>query len=513
MSAPTTQIRWARPRVDWTDEVRELITELYQRQNRPLKEVVRIMQVEHGFSATETMYKKRIKQWGLWKNLRHSDTTTTTSRDQVAAVEAGSGRGRRDVVIRARHPHDTRVRGHSIDRRKIQTGKAVEIPHFAQPRHGPAPSAGRRPTSRVEPTTLKAPDDVQLPEESMYILREYIARGFRTGAWRLVEEGLQDEEWRFDGAGTRTQVGNWAGLAEAGIQLLGQHRTKEAFRVFDVLFNKYRLLLRDKRLFANLFPLTLTVIVNLTRHHPELGRSLARHIHQLCTIIKPSHFPLHDRLMKQLCLMDPETTCLAARRLSDFYMDELESHSGLSQPMITNMGSMAPNLAVHDLRNSQIFIDRAEYLLARLKSRGEEHSYAARYVKGIFAWLHFHTGEVERAWKLTAEVLAQPFTAEETEAARDGDHIRLEAASYHLRIYIATKRGDRDECLRLIPLAARHFIDNFGWASVLTVQSHALLVHRLDEIDGAELMAQQMRDEMQAGIEAYCRAEMRENGL
>ncbi|KAK8094664.1 hypothetical protein PG997_001349 [Apiospora hydei] len=491
MSAPTTQIRWARPRVDWTDEVRELITELYQRQNRPLKEVVRIMQVEHGFSATETMYKKRIKQWGLWKNLRHSDTTTTTSRDQVAIVEADSGR--RDVVIRARNPHDTRVRGHSTDRRKIQASKAVEISHFAQPRHGPASSADRRPTSWAEPTTLKAPDD--------------------TGAWKIEEEGLRDEEWRFDGAGSQTQVGNWAGLAEAGIQLLDQHRTKEAFRVFDVLFNKYRLLLRDKRLFANLFPLTLTVIVNLTRHHPELGRSLARHIHQLCTIIKPSHFPLHDRLMKQLCLMDSEATCLAARRLSDFYMDELESYSGLSQPMITNMGSMAPNLAVHDLRNSQIFIDRAEYLLARLKSRGEEHSYAARYVKGIFAWLHFHTGEVERAWKMTAEVLSQPFTAEETEAARDGDHIRLEAASFHLRIYIATKRGDREECLRLIPLAARHFIDNFGWASVLTVQSHALLVSRLEEIDGGELMAQQMRDEMQAGIEAYCRAEMRENGL
>ncbi|KAK8039344.1 hypothetical protein PG993_007755 [Apiospora rasikravindrae] len=510
MPALTKQIRWARPRVDWTDEVRELITELYQRQNLPLKEVVRIMQVEHGFSATETMYKKRIKQWGLWKNLRHSDTTTNP-RDQVAAVEAGSGR--RDVAIRSRHPHDTRVRGHSIDRRMIQADNVVEISHFAQARHDSALFVNRRPISSVEPTTLKAPDCVRLPEESMHILREYVARGFQTGAWRIEEEGLRDEEWRFDGAGSRTQLGNWAGLSEAGIQLLDQHRTKEAFRVFNVLFSKYRLLLRDKRLFANLFPLTLTVIVNLTHHHLELGRSLARHIHQLCTIIKPLHFPLHDRLMQQLCLMDSETTSLAARRLSDFYMDELESYSGPSQPMITNMCSMTPNLAVHDLRNAQIFIDRAEYLLARLKSRGEEHSYAARYVKGVFAWLHFHTGELERAWKLTAEVLSQPFTAEETEAARDGDHMRLEAACHHLRIYIATKRGDREECVRLIPLAARHFVDSFGWTSTLTVQSHALLTRRLEEMGGGELMAQQMRDEMQAGIEAYCRAEMCENGI
>lgn len=55
-AAPAKQIRWARPRVDWTDEVRELVTELYQRQNRPLKEVVRTMQVQHGFSATYVRY-------------------------------------------------------------------------------------------------------------------------------------------------------------------------------------------------------------------------------------------------------------------------------------------------------------------------------------------------------------------------------------------------------------------------------------------------------------------------
>ncbi|KAK8087137.1 hypothetical protein PG994_002111 [Apiospora phragmitis] len=508
MSAPTKQIRWARPRLDWTDEVRERITELYQRQNRPLKEVVRIMQVEHGFSATETMYKKRFKQWGLWKNLRHSDTTTA-SRDEGAADNTVGGR--RDVVIRARQPHDIRVCAHSTDRRKIQAGKVVELPHFAQPRHGSVSSVDIWPHSKVDPTTLKAPDAVRLPEESMHILRDYIARGFQTGAWRIKEEWLQDEEWRFDGAGSRTKIGNWAGLAEAGIQLLNQHLTKEAFQVFDVLFSKYRLLLRDKRLFANLFPLTLTVIVNLTHHHPELGRSLAKHIHQLCAIIKPMHFPLHGRLMKQLCLMDSETACLAARHLSDFYMDELESYSGPSQPMITNMCSMTPNLAVHDMGNPQIFIERAEYLLARLKSRGEEHSYAARYVKGIFAWLHFHTGEVERAWKLTAEVMSQPFTVEETEAARDGDRMRFEAACHHLRLHIATKRGEQEECLRLIPLAARHFVNSFGWTSILTVQSHSELSRQLEDIGGGELLAQQMRNEMQAGIEAYCRAEMRED--
>ncbi|KAK8133805.1 hypothetical protein PG984_005817 [Apiospora sp. TS-2023a] len=508
MSAPTKQIRWARPRVDWTDEIRELIMELYQRQNRPLKEVARTMQVQHNFSATETMYKKRIKQWGLWKNLRHSGTTTG-SRNEDAAVEADDEKT--EVVIRARQPPGTRVRDRPLDRRKIQHGEVIELPCSAHLQHGP--DDVRACSCKIEPTTLKAPDSVQLPEETMHMLREYIARGFQSGAWSIEEKWLRDEKWRFDGAGSQTKIGNWAGLAEAGIQLLNQHRTKEAFRFFNVLFSKYRLLLRDRRLFANLFPLTLTVIVNLTHHHPALGMSLARHIHQLCSIIKPVHFPLHDRLMKQLCLMDSETACLAARHLGDFYMDELESYSGPSQPMITNMGSMTPNLAFHDLGNPQIFIDRAEYLLGRLKSRGEEHSYAARYIKGIFAWLHFHTGEVDRAWKLTAEVLSRPFTAEEMEAAHNGDRLRYEAACHQLRVHIATMRGDREECLRLVPLAVRHFVDSFGWTSILTVQSHAELSRQMKEIHGEEVLAQQMRDEMQAGIEAYCRAEMCEDGV
>ncbi|KAK8025515.1 hypothetical protein PG990_003338 [Apiospora arundinis] len=505
---PTKQIRWARPRVDWTDEIRELVTELYQRQNRPLKEVARIMHVEYGFNATETMYKKRIKQWGLWKNVRHSNSTTA-SRNESAAGTAGNEQHK--VVVRARQPYNTQIRARPLERWEIQPGDVVELPTFSQLQRGSVSSAGIQPRPNVGPSTLKAPDAVRLPEETMHMLREYVARGFQTGAWRIEEDWSRNEEWRFDGAGSRAKIGKWAGLAEAGIQLLNHQRTKKAFRVFHVLFSKYRSLLRDRRLFANLFPLTLTAIVNLTHHHPELGKSLARHVHQLCVIIKPSHFPLHDRLMKQLSLMDPETTCMAARHLSDFYMDELESYSSSNHPLITNMGSMMPNLAFHDLKNSQIFIDRAEHLLSRLKSRGEGHSYASRYIKGIFAWLHFHRGEVDRAWKLTAEVLSRPFTAEETEAARNGDHMRFEAACHQLRIHIATMRGDREECLRLVPLAVRHFVDSFGWTSVLTVHSHTELSRQIEEIHGEKAIAQQMRDEMQAGIEAYCRNEMRED--
>ncbi|KAJ0108060.1 hypothetical protein J7T55_007179 [Diaporthe amygdali] len=43
---------------------------MYKEENRPLKEVMRIMETEHQFLATPKMYKKRIKDWAIDKNLK-----------------------------------------------------------------------------------------------------------------------------------------------------------------------------------------------------------------------------------------------------------------------------------------------------------------------------------------------------------------------------------------------------------------------------------------------------------
>lgn len=55
--------------LDW-ERHRETITQLYIDHCRPLKEVISIMTREHNFSATARMYKSRIRQWNLKKNLK-----------------------------------------------------------------------------------------------------------------------------------------------------------------------------------------------------------------------------------------------------------------------------------------------------------------------------------------------------------------------------------------------------------------------------------------------------------
>lgn len=54
---------------EWNTQM-PTIRRLYMDEDRTLKEVVRIMRVEHGFVASEKMFKTRLISWGLRKNIR-----------------------------------------------------------------------------------------------------------------------------------------------------------------------------------------------------------------------------------------------------------------------------------------------------------------------------------------------------------------------------------------------------------------------------------------------------------
>lgn len=52
--------------LDW-DQHRDRILRLYDIEDKPLREVCEIMQRDHGFHASEKMYKTRFKNWGIHK--------------------------------------------------------------------------------------------------------------------------------------------------------------------------------------------------------------------------------------------------------------------------------------------------------------------------------------------------------------------------------------------------------------------------------------------------------------
>ncbi|KAG6356221.1 hypothetical protein INS49_015608 [Diaporthe citri] len=100
MSIQFPRRRWAESG-DW-DSVRSLITMMYKVEGRPLKEVMRIMETEHQFLATPKMYKKRIKDWGIDKNLK-TDKLLASPRTQQRrdATQKGSQSGVRGTVVDA----------------------------------------------------------------------------------------------------------------------------------------------------------------------------------------------------------------------------------------------------------------------------------------------------------------------------------------------------------------------------------------------------------------------------
>ncbi|RFN45660.1 hypothetical protein FIE12Z_10106 [Fusarium flagelliforme] len=60
------------PSAVW-EKKRPIITRLYQEEKRPLKEVMEVLEREHGFTATVKMYKSRIWKWGLDKKLKSDE--------------------------------------------------------------------------------------------------------------------------------------------------------------------------------------------------------------------------------------------------------------------------------------------------------------------------------------------------------------------------------------------------------------------------------------------------------
>ncbi|KAF7508934.1 hypothetical protein GJ744_008490 [Endocarpon pusillum] len=64
---------------DW-ENIKPIFTKLYSTENRTLKDVKAILEKDHGFVATERMYKGRINTWNLHKNLKKVEKATLIRR-------------------------------------------------------------------------------------------------------------------------------------------------------------------------------------------------------------------------------------------------------------------------------------------------------------------------------------------------------------------------------------------------------------------------------------------------
>ncbi|KPI38869.1 uncharacterized protein AB675_5849 [Cyphellophora attinorum] len=98
-SKARSQLRDSPSKAEWT-WIRPVFERLYVQQGQTLTDVMQQLREDHNFHATQQMYKRRIKAWGLGKNLKGTDVQYIL--DMAASREA-RGKGTHEVLLRGRN--------------------------------------------------------------------------------------------------------------------------------------------------------------------------------------------------------------------------------------------------------------------------------------------------------------------------------------------------------------------------------------------------------------------------
>ncbi|KAM5356439.1 hypothetical protein ACJ41O_003085 [Fusarium nematophilum] len=169
-SAPGKRI----PSSEW-EKKRPIITRLYQEEKRPLKEVMDVLEREHGFTATVKMYKSRIWKWGLDKKLKS---------DEVLAI----------LILRTERESQGKtseftIRGQPVDLDNINRYIRRNPGLVARFRAGEQPSIQTtlevqcRTPSPVLGPSLPPPRETGRVENILCLFRNYVDASFSNGAW------------------------------------------------------------------------------------------------------------------------------------------------------------------------------------------------------------------------------------------------------------------------------------------------------------------------------------------
>ncbi|KAK7952739.1 Clr5 domain-containing protein [Apiospora aurea] len=250
------KLPWAAD-ADWTRH-RETITRLWWDENKPLKEVSRMMKEEYGFHATDRMFKMRFSAWGLQKNLKKQDL-------QKIASEAYLTKKPKLPVIRGRQLGSRRLR------QRLQRASATSKQQQLQ-----AASSDQV----LQSIRLAAPGSAGAAEKSIQAVLEYTESRFATRAWRV--EG----EYDFD-----QDTGNawWLNIktAQGDIQS-GGRATARGFKLLNGLFAEYAELLRQQH--PQTVLATVAGYASLSCIDPALGESLLNYVTSLSNIkLGPAH--------------------------------------------------------------------------------------------------------------------------------------------------------------------------------------------------------------------------------
>ncbi|KAK8086857.1 hypothetical protein PG994_001831 [Apiospora phragmitis] len=231
MSAPEQSTSIAAPRWassdDW-DVYRGTITHLYEVEDMTLEKVINSMLNKHGFPRN--MYKARFKRWGLQKNLRYEQVSQLLQQDQT---DEPAPESTPQVLIEGRKVDPRRVKTY-LRRTKRPGLKASS----GTGRVAKMASSVSRLTPPPEPSIMSTPDAIRLPEECMWVLRDWVTASFQGGLWD-TSGTVKNYEYTY-------QLIFWNNaLSQIRTELQGG-QTAQAFQKFGQCLDQYKQFLKDE---------------------------------------------------------------------------------------------------------------------------------------------------------------------------------------------------------------------------------------------------------------------------
>ncbi|KAB5559588.1 hypothetical protein GE09DRAFT_1057328 [Coniochaeta sp. 2T2.1] len=219
---------------DW-ERHKATITTMYE--TMTLAELKDYMEVNHGLSATNKMYKTRFKRWGLWKYTRAADIpqilkakTERVAEQKPTEVYLNGKRVDLDKVERY-------LRRRGSIRRQVEAGNLrsatpaspssslslVSPVSPISPIYPTSPVYLTSPIGPTSPTYLSPPPTIRVPEDTYRAIRDYYDGSFAGGRWVSVSASDQ-----------RVFLSTRTGLQDGSMRIKEFHqRFRLAFRLLQ----------------------------------------------------------------------------------------------------------------------------------------------------------------------------------------------------------------------------------------------------------------------------------------
>ncbi|KAL8922647.1 MAG: hypothetical protein Q9172_003487 [Xanthocarpia lactea] len=292
------------PKADEWDLYRPKIETLYR--EKGLKGVVLVMKRDHGFTASDRMYKTRIHKWKIDKNVKAEEMKAIVRKQAQRSFAGKTSAFRlRDVVV----PE------HKIVRFRKTAGLLSEEQALSLRATTPPGLVSYTPLC----SPLSTPPVLFIPEKAAKLTQEYVLGSFESKFWN-IPDGLDADAVTFQQA-----------LALA-FDLRSEHQGKHAWQLLEVATACIEPMLKADD------PFTLKMIISgLLQYCIGFGRDsfkspVLKHLSEMSTTVKTENHPV-SRIFRSLLDLDSPQLQHVFDVIQQTQSDTFAQHLGTLHPL------------------------------------------------------------------------------------------------------------------------------------------------------------------------------------